>query len=91
MGRSVTCNFAVNINFTDGSKVLSTQTCYGAMSFKEVKGIIASENNYQKEKNSGISVASAEVWPQTAKGRNSTKLDYILMTPDGKIEHKNIT
>jgi len=89
MGRSVTCNFAVNINLSNGGKVLSTQTCYGAMTFKEVKGIIAAENQYQKEK--GNSVVSAEIWPQTAKGRNQIKIDYALMTPDGNVTHHAIS
>lgn len=89
MGRSVTCNFAVNINLSNGGKVLSTQTCYGAMTFKEVKGIIAAENQYQNEK--GISVVSAEIWPQTARGQKQIKIDYALMTPDGKVTHHAIS
>lgn len=91
MGRSITCNFAVNVNLSNGGKVLSTQTCYGAMSFKEVKGIMMAENAYQIEKGKGITVVSAEIWPQTAKGRKQIKLDYAIMTMDGKVEHKIIS
>lgn len=91
MGRSVTCNYAVHLNLSNGGKLLSSQTCYGAMSFKEVKGIIAAENNYQNEKGKGITVVNAEIWPQTARGEKQIQLDYAIMTPDGKITHHNIS
>lgn len=85
MGRSVICNYQINVTLSNGKKLLSTQTCYGAMSYKQVEGIIRAENDYQKEK--GVCVAYAEIWAQTAKGRKQLKKDYAIMTPDGKVSH----
>lgn len=99
MGHSVTCNFQVNVNLSDGTKLLGIQTCYGAMTFKEVRGIMLAEQKYQVEKSLRIGnpdggplmVDSAEIWPQTARGRKQIKLDYAIMNRKGEIEHKAIS
>ena len=99
MGRSVTCTFAVHVNFSDGTKLLATQSCYGAMNWKQVKGILLSEHDYQTGqalKNLGNPEyarklpVNAEVWPQTAKGRNMVKGDYALVDLKGNITHHEI-
>lgn len=91
MGRSITCNFAVHVNFSDGSKVCATQTCYGAMNFRQVVGILLAEQAYQDQKETNKKqVLSAEVWPQTANGRRRIKGDYAVILPNGEITHKNI-
>lgn len=89
MGRSVTCTYQVNVNLSNGQKLMSSQTCYGAMSFKEVQGIMRAEADYQKDK--GVQVISAEVWPQTARGRNSMKgNDFAIMSQDGKLAYYTV-
>jgi hypothetical protein len=89
MGRSVTCTYAVHVNLSNGKKILSTQSCYGAMNLKQARGIMLSEQNYQKEK--GISVVNIEIWPQTQRGRNSMRgKDYAIMNVAGKIDYYNI-
>lgn len=95
MGKSITCTFAVHVNFTDGTKVCATQTCYGAMSFKEVMGIMRSEQAYQDQKQGSYyvtkkSVHSAEVWPQTARGYKAMKGDYAVIDMSGKVTHKSV-
>lgn len=91
MGHSVTCNFWVNVNKTSG-----LQSCHGAMTFKQVKNIMASEQLYEVEKalRNGVEpvmIENAEMWPQTARGRNQIKLDYAIMNRKGEIEHKAIS
>lgn len=83
MGRTITCTFQVNVNLSNG-----TQSVYGAMSFKQAKGCMETEKQYQNPK--GIQVVNAEIWPQTAKGRNQIVKDYAIMDSQGKIEHYKI-
>lgn len=91
MGRSVTCTYAVHLNLSNGQKLLSTQTCYGAMSLKQVRGIMLAENNYLKENNKGAVVVTAEIWPQTKRGENAMRgKDYAIMNVAGKIDYYNI-
>ena len=85
MGKSITCTFQVNVNVSNG-----LQYIYGAMSYKDVKGLILSENEYQKER--GFHVVNAEIWPQTAKGNKAIKADYAVMDANTfEIEKYNIS
>ena len=84
MGRSQTCNFQVNVNLSNG-----IQSVYGAMSLKDVKGIIASESEYQNSK--GISVKNAEIWAQTKNGERYLKgFDYAQMDLNYSVTYYNI-
>ncbi len=89
MGRSVTCTYAVHINLSNGEKLLASQTCYGAMNIKQVRGVMKAEADYQEKK--GVRVVNAEVWPQTQRGRNSMKgKDYAIMSQGGKMDYYNV-
>lgn len=98
MGRSITCNFAVHVNLSNGKKLTGVQSCYGAMAFKRsgkvfdssVQGVLASEQAYHDEKKDGIKVVNAEVWPQTARGRKSIKKAYAVIDMAGNISHHAI-
>lgn len=83
MGRSITCTYQFNVNLSNG-----TQMVYGAMSIKQAKGMLLSEKEYQKEK--GIQVVTGELWPQTARGRNTMKKDFAIMTMDGRLDHYKV-
>jgi len=84
MGRSITCNFQVTVNLSNGPSPV-----YGAMSYKEVKGIIESEKQFQQAK--GHAVVNAEIWPQTATGRKYLKgKDFAIMASDHTIDYYNV-
>jgi len=84
MGHSKTCNFSVKV-YASGSTGFST---YGAMSIKDIKGILLSEQDYQKSK--GHSVISLVIRPQTSRGRNLLKgHGYAIMDCYGKIGYYN--
>lgn len=84
MGRSITCNFHVAINVSNGK-----QSLMGAMSLKDIKGAILSEIEYQKDK--GNRVVNAEVFSQTKTGERYMKgHDYFIMDVNGNIDYYNI-
>lgn len=84
MGHSVTCTFQVNVNVNNGRQYL-----HGAMSVKEVKGILLS--NIEYERHEGNRVINAEIWAQTARGRNYLHgFDYAVMDLNYKITFHNI-
>jgi hypothetical protein len=86
MGHSITCNFQVHIEGT-GKR---GQAQYGAMTLKDIKGLIKSENNYLSK--DGQQVVKAIVWSQTKSGEKYLKgHDFMIMTPDEKITYHNIT
>lgn len=85
MGKSITCNFEVQVA-TSGTTELA---CYGAMTLKDIKGILASEKEHQKSK--GHAVVKLNIWPQTAAGRNYMKgKDYAIMDCWGKMDYYNV-
>lgn len=84
MGRSVTCNFNCTVNTTNGK-----QYSYGAMNLKQVKGILNSENEYQKPK--GNQVVNVVIFAQTKKGERYMKKDFMLMDCTGSVNHYNMT
>jgi hypothetical protein len=81
MGKSITCNFYVNINLSNGMQMTA-----GAMNLKQIKGLILSEKEYQKNK--GNNIINTEIFAQTQRGRNFLKnYDYAIITNDFKIEY----
>lgn len=81
MGRSVTCNFQVTLKRSDG-----VQPIYGAMTLKDIRGIILSENDFLKKE--GKSVVTAEIWPQTKGGQRYMKKDFAIMhAKDFAVDH----
>lgn len=83
MGRTQTCNFQVTVNLSKGSSPI-----YGAMTLKDIRGLIESEREYQKAK--GVSVINAEIWPQTANGRKYMKKDFAIMDTTGNVDHYTV-
>ncbi len=85
MGRSVTCNFQVQIA-TSGT---TEEKITGAMTLKDIKGLLASEKEYQKEK--GHAVVKMNIWPQTAAGRQYMKgKDFAIMDCWGNMDYYNV-
>ena len=86
MGRSITCNFQVHIY---GSEKRGAAQ-YGAMSLKDIKGLVLLENDYLQK--SGEKVTRAIIWSQTKAGEKYLKgYDFMIMTPDNKITYHLIT
>lgn len=91
MGRSVTCTYQVNINYTNGNTMSHLQSCMGAMNLKGVLGCLLSEQNFRKEQRRGVDVLNAEFWPQTAKGRKYMDgHDFAIMDLSGNVTRMNI-
>jgi len=83
MGHSITCNFQVNVNLNNGVQVI-----YGAMSLKDVKGLMLTEKEYQSGK--GIEVKNAEIWAQTKSGERYLKgYSFLLMDMNFTIKYMN--
>lgn len=86
MGRSITCNFQVHI----AGSGKRGEAIYGAMTLKDIKGLIKSEQAYLDK--DGHKVVKATVWSQTKAGERYMKgQDFFIMTPDGKIDYYNVT
>lgn len=85
MGHTRTCNFHVNVNVSGGKQLMA-----GANSFRDVKGLLLSEIEYQKSK--GGKVLDAEIWAQTKAGERYLKgFDFAILDNDFKISyHKQI-
>ena len=85
MGRSQTCNFQCTVHL----KNADSYPIYGAMTLKEVKGILLSENDYQNKK--GDHVTSIKIFAQTKAGERYLKgYDYLTMDKYGKIHYSKI-
>lgn len=85
MGRSVTCTFSVHVATNEGEVI------YGAMSIKQARGVMLSEQQYRQEKNLSP-VTCARIWAQTSRGRNYLgRYDYAEMKLTGEIEKKFIS
>lgn len=85
MGRTQTCNFhcTVHLKHSDSFPI------YGAMTLRDIKGILASENEYQKAK--GDFVTSIKIFAQTKVGERYLKgYDYLTMDRYGNIHYSNI-
>ena len=91
MGHSVTCTYQLLINLDNDIQVVM-----GAMSLKDAKVKIWSEQNWRqgqilkhlRDVNfEPVLVVNAELWPQTARGRNQCNGDFITMDLRGKITH----
>ncbi len=84
MGRSITCNFQCTVKLSNGDMPM-----YGAMTLKDIKGILASEKAYQEPK--GIKVYNITVFAQTKTGERYMKgYDYLKMDKYGVIHYCNI-
>ena len=85
MGRSVTCNFHVEIQNESGSYPM-----YGAMTLKDIKGKLLSEIEYQSQKGVNTDSYKAIAWPQTKTGERYLKgYDYLVMDRTGKVDLKS--
>ena len=84
MGHSITCNFQCTVNLSKGSSPI-----YGAMTYKDVKGLMLSEKEYQNKK--GIEVVNVEIFAQTKTGERYLKgYDFAIMDNSGKIDYYNM-
>ena len=84
MGHSITCNFQVTVNLSNGSSPI-----YGAMTLKDIKGILLSEKEYQQTK--GNAVVNAEIFAQTKTGERYLKgYDFMIMDNNLKLDYYNI-
>lgn len=85
MGHSITCNFHCTVHL----KKSDLYPIYGAMTLKQIRGILESENEYQKQK--GDFVTSIKIFAQTSAGQKYLKgNDYLTMDKYGKIHFSNI-
>lgn len=85
MGRSQTCNFHCTVHL----KNAELYPIYGAMTLKEVKGILNSESDYQKQKNDYVT--SIKIFAQTKAGERYLKgYDFLTMDKYGKIHYSKI-
>jgi len=84
MGRSITCNFQCTVKLSNKEYPI-----YGAMTLKDIRSIMASENAYQNPK--GIKVNQIEIFAQTKTGEKYLKgNDYMIMDRYGVIHYCNI-
>lgn len=85
MGRSITLNYEIQIEFTDKPNV-----CY-IMGAHNVKSILADANRIVELNRDLQSVSAIHIWAQTQTGKNWLKgADYATMDKDGNIEYKTI-
>lgn len=85
MGHSITCTFQVTVNLSSGASPI-----YGAMSYKDVKGLIESEKEYQATQ--GKQVVNAVIFPQTKAGERYMKgYDFAIMDAKHKIDYYYVT
>ena len=85
MGHSITCNFHCTVHLKNADSF----PIYGAMTLKEVKGILASETEYQKAKNDFVT--SIKIFPQTKTGERYMKgYDFLTMDKYGKVHYSTI-
>jgi len=80
MDELVNFNFEVIVNLSNGENA----AC-GAMSFKQVRRVMDSVQEFKSSK--GISIVNAEIYPQTAKGRHQMEKDFAIMNASGNINH----
>jgi len=86
MGHSVTCNFHCTVNLSNSS----SSPVYGAMTIKDIKGILLSEKEYQKTK--GNEVVKIDVFPQTKTGERYMKgKDFMIMDCNSKLDYYNVS
>ncbi len=85
MGRSQTCNFQCTVHLKNAQSF----PVYGAMTLKDIKGILESEKQYQATK--GDFVTSIKIFAQTKAGERYLKgNDFLTMDKYGKVHYSNI-
>ena len=84
MGRTQTYNFHCTVHL----KNADSYPIYGAMTLKDIKGILHSENEYRKGTDT---ITSIKIFAQTKAGERYLKgNDYLTMDKYGKVHYSNI-